>query len=294
MIPKVETVPEHHKGRVHVKVLAQIFEDLDLDHRRVAVLWDVPHHLDRHPAILLRAGVSAPTRDQTQRARSGPGECRSTARPSRRCLPPHGSVKDQRQREREAAQWPHAPVPSCFSTLSAQEATGAQRGQQREGLRTTAARGGGAGAEGAHSGPRAFRPSPRGSAPPRRKTSWQGRRPQRRCPRAISAGAQRQMSARRGAAGEGARRWRRTVRLWARLLPDRDLCSRLLPTGGPNGCRLCATASSGARGGALPALPRLGSMIVAPQTPAPAPGGLPPPRRAALTRAVETCRRALR
>ena len=177
----------HHKGRVLVKVLAQIFEDLDLDHRRVAVLWDVPHHLDRHPAILLRAGVSAPTRDQTQRARSGPGECRSTARPSRRCLPPHGSVKDQRQREREAAQWPHAPVPSCFSTLSAQEATGAQRGQQREGLRTTAARGGGAGAEGAHSGPRAFRPSPRGSAPPRRKTSWQERRPQRRCPRAISA-----------------------------------------------------------------------------------------------------------
>ena len=49
----------HHKGRVLVKVLAQIFEDLDLDHRRVAVLWDVPHHLDRHPAILLRAGVSA-------------------------------------------------------------------------------------------------------------------------------------------------------------------------------------------------------------------------------------------
>ena len=113
-------------------------------------------------------------------------------------------------------------------------------------------------------------------------------------PAQFLTGAQRQMSARRGAAGEGARRWRRTVRLWARLLPDRDLCSRLLPTGGPNGCRLCATASSGARGGALPALPRLGSMVVAPQTRRLPPGGLPSPRRAALTRAVETCRRALR
>jgi hypothetical protein len=79
VVSEVETVPQHDEGSCLVKVLAQILQYLDLDHRCISVLGDITNHLDRHPSVLCGHGHEHGTRYH-QAGHSHRGATRQLAR----------------------------------------------------------------------------------------------------------------------------------------------------------------------------------------------------------------------